>query len=355
MKKILNETNLNQVVEGMVKSKNVFSAALCVENGRGTFKWHGAAGEMHKDDKYFIASVTKLYVTIVVMRLIDEKKIGLEDKISKYLPDQLIQGLHVLNGIDYTSQLTVKHLISNTSGIPDYFFHKQPSGKTAADELLSGKDESWDLDKTIELVKNLKPNFRPGQKGKASYSDTNYQLLGRIIETITGKTIGEVFKEYIFDALNLQSTYVYTDINDSSPAKFYYKSTKTWLPIYMASVGVEGGIVSISKEVMAVIKAFFNGTFFPKERINELKQWNLLFGPGIFYFGIGLEKLFIPRIMTPFKPIGEVLGFWGQTGSFAFHHPKTDLYFTGTTNQMNGAGHQAAGTAIHRIIKMARD
>ncbi len=347
----LNEIYLNQTVEKMVKSKNVFSAALCVENGSGTFSWNGAAGEMGNNDKYFIASVTKLYVTIVVMRLIDEQKISLDDKISKFLPEQLIHGLHVLKGVDYTSQLTIKHLISNTAGIPDYFFHKQPSGKTAADELLSGKDEAWDLDKTIGLVKNLKPNFKPGQKGKASYSDTNYQLLGRIIETITGKTIAQVFKEYIIVVLSLQNTYVYSDINDTTPTKFYNNSERLWLPIYMASVGVEGGIVSTSTEVMAVIKAFFNGTFFPKDRINELKQWNLLFGPGIFYFGIGLEKLFIPRIMTPFKPIGEVLGFWGQTGSFAFYNPKTDLYFTGTTNQINGAGHRAAGSAIYKIIR----
>lgn len=349
----LNETFLNQTVEKMVKSKKVFSAALCVENSSGTFAWHGAAGEMAKDDTYFIASVTKLYVTVVVQRLIDEQKLSLDDKIAKYLPAEMVKGLHILKGTDYSNQITIRHLISNTSGIPDYFFHKQPSGKTAADELLAGKDEAWDLNKTIDLVKNLKPNFRPGQKGKASYSDTNYQLLGRIIETITCKTISQVFKEYIFDVLNLQNTYTYSDINDTVPTKFYYKSEKTWLPIYMASVGVEGGIVSTSKEVMAVIKAFFNGTFFPKERIDELKQWNLLFGPGIFYFGVGLEKLFIPRIASPFKPIGEVLGFWGQTGSFAFYNPRTDLYFTGTTNQINGAGHQAAGSAMNKIIRKA--
>lgn len=349
----LNETFLNQTVEKIVKRNNVFSAALCVENGSGTFAWHGAAGEMDKDDTYFIASVTKLYVTIVVQRLIDEQKLSLDDKIAKYLPAEMVKGLHILKGTDYSNEITIKHLISNTSGIPDYFFHKQPSGKTAADELLAGKDEAWDLDKTIGLVKNLKPNFKPGQKGKANYSDTNYQLLGRIIETTTGKTIGEVFTEYIFDVLELQNTYVYSDINDTVPTKFYYKSEKTWLPIYMASVGVEGGIVSTSREVMAVIKAFFNGTFFPKERIDDLKQWNLLFGPGIFYFGIGLEKLFVPRIVSPFKPIGEVLGFWGQTGSFAFYNPRTDLYFTGTTNQINGKGHQAAGSAINKIIRKA--
>lgn len=55
--------------------------------------------------------------------------------------------------------------------------------------------------------------------------------------------------------------------------------------------------------------------------------------------------------MSPLKPIREVLGFWGQTGSFAFHHPDTDLYFADTTNQINGAGRRAAGSAIVRIIK----
>ncbi|NHB67152.1 serine hydrolase domain-containing protein [Perlabentimonas gracilis] len=349
----LNETFLNQTVEKMVKSKKVFSAALCVEDGSGTFAWHGAAGEMGKDDTYFIASVTKLYVTIVVQRLIDEQKLSLDDKIAKYLPAEMVKGLHILKGTDYSNQITIRHLISNTSGIPDYFFHKQPSGKTAADELLAGKDEAWDLDKTIGLIKNLKPNFMPGKKGKANYSDTNYQILGRIIEIVTGKAIGEVFREYIFEPLGLRNTYAYSDTSDDTPTKFYYRNKELWIPRYMASVTVEGGIVSTSKEVMAVIKAFFNGTFFPKERINELKQWNLLFGPGIFYFGVGLEKLFVPRIASPFKPIGEVLGFWGQTGSFAFYNPKTDLYFTGTTNQINGAGHQAAGSAMNKIIRKA--
>lgn len=349
----LNESFLNQTVEKMVKRKNVFSAALCVEDGSGTFAWHGAAGEMGKDDTYFIASVTKLYVTIVAQRLIDEQKLCLGDKIAKYLPAEMVKGLHILKGTDYSNQITIRHLISNTSGIPDYFFHKQPSGKTAADELLAGKDEAWDLDKTIGLIKNLKPNFMPGKKGKANYSDTNYQILGRIIEIVTGKAIGEVFREYIFEPLGLRNTYAYSDTSDDTPTKFYYRNKELWIPKYMASVTVEGGIVSTSKEVMAVIKAFFNGTFFPKERINELKQWNLLFGPGIFYFGVGLEKLFVPRIASPFKPIGEVLGFWGQTGSFAFYNPKTDLYFTGTTNQINGAGHQAAGSAMKKIIRKA--
>jgi CubicO group peptidase (beta-lactamase class C family) len=120
----------------------------------------------------------------------------------------------------------------------------------------------------------------------------------------------------------------------------------------MASIAVEGGIVSTANEVMQFIKEFFNGRFFPKERINELKKWNLLLPPpGLFFFGIGLEKLWVPRIVSPFKPIREIIGFWGQTGSFAFYNTESDLYFTGTTNQINGAGHRAASNAMVKIIK----
>jgi D-alanyl-D-alanine carboxypeptidase len=349
---MINKEFLNQVLNKMVDNKRIFSAVLCVENSDKSLSWTGAAGNMQKDSRFFIASVTKLYVTAVTMRLIEENRIELNEKISKYLPEYLCEGLHVLNGVDYSNEITIYHLISNTSGLPDYFFHKQTNGRTVASELMEGNDESWHLDRTIGLIKNLRPKFKPGAKSKASYSDSNYQLLGRIIENVTGKNIGEVFNDYIFSELNLPNTYAYNNIKDNTPVPFYYKSKKLWLPKYIASVTAEGGIVSTANEVMVFLKEFFNGRFFPKERINELKQWNLILPPpGLFYFGIGLEKLWTPRILSPFKPIKEIIGFWGQTGSFAFFNAESDLYFCGTTNQINGEGHRAAGNAMLKIIK----
>lgn len=347
-----NRESLDHMISRMVDNKRIFSAVMCVENGNGDFSWTGAAGEMQAGSRYFIASVTKFYITAVVVRLIEEGRIALSNKISKYLPASYCEKLHVLKGVDHSAEITVQHLISNTSGLPDYFFHKQPNGRTVADELMEGHDEPWPLDRTIGLIKSLKPNFKPGAKGKAAYSDSNYQLLGKIIENITGKGIGEVFDEFIFSELNLQHTYAYHDIHDNSPVPFYYKSQPLWLPNYMASIAPEGGIVSTAGEVMIFLKAFFNGRFFPKEKINSLKQWNwILPPPGLFLFGIGLEKLWTPWIASPFKPIKEILGFWGQTGSFAFYNPQTDLYFCGATNQINGAGHRAAAGAMVKIIK----
>lgn len=350
---------LNQLINNMVDNKNIFSSVMKIENTEGSISWKGSSGEIEPDNRYFIASVTKLYITAVVMKLVEEGKMSLNDRITKFLPEEFYKGLHVLKGIDYSHELTVKHLISNTSGIPDYFFHKQENGRTVADDLLDGNDNEWPIEKTIDLIKKMKPNFKPeaksfwpGTKHKASYSDTNYQLLGKILEQITDKTIDEVFQDFIFSKLNFQNTYVYKNSADKSPMPFYYGSKKLWLPKYIASVGPEGGIVSTVDEVMIFLKAFFEGRFFGAERINALKKWNLILPPpGLFLYGVGLEKILIPWIASPVKHPGDILGFWGQTGSFAFYNPKSDLYFCGTTNQINGRGHRAAMSTMIKVIK----
>jgi CubicO group peptidase (beta-lactamase class C family) len=347
----IEEKLLNSCLDKIISKKNIFGAVLRVESGDASFTWAGARGEMQPDSKFFIASVTKLYVTAIVMSLIEDHKLSFKDKIAKHLQKNDVENLHVLKGVDYSNEITIKHLISNTSGIPDYFFYKE-NGVCSADSLMEGKDDPWDFEKAIQYAKKMMPKFTPGQKGKVNYSDTNYQILGKIIETVTGKDISKVFEECILSKLGLRNTYVYSEVTDSEPAAFYYREKRLWLPKYMASIGAEGGIVSTAEEVAVFLKAFFSGRFFPKEKIESLKDWKLLLPPpGTFYFGIGLEKQFVPRIVSPRKPISEVIGFWGQTSSFAWYNPDTDLYFSGTANQLNGAGHSATMSAIIKIIK----
>ncbi len=345
---------LEEALARMTRSRAVHGAILCVESGDGRLSWCGAAGNLRVDRRYFVASVTKLYVTVVVLRLRQEGRIELDDPIGRYLPAELIRGLHVLGSVDRTADVTVRQLISNTSGITDYFFGKGPDGKRSADALLGGQDEAWPLERIVERVRTLEPRFAPGQAGKVHYSDTNYALLGRIIETITGQTVADVFQEYVFDELGLRDTYAFSDPHDTTPAPMYYKDGPVHVPRYMASITAEGGIVSTAPEVMTFLKAFFTGRFFPRETVQELKQWNRIYFPGQFDYGIGLEKQWIPWIMSPRNPIGELLGFWGQSGAFAFHNPTRDLYFTGTVNQLSGFGHGAAVSAMLRIMKSVR-
>ena len=227
-----------------------------------------------------------------------------------------------MKGIDYSKEITIKHLMSNTSGIPDYFTSE------AMRELTAGTDQSWGFERTIESAKQMKPKFTPGKK--AQYSDTNYQLLGRIIETITKKDIHTVFKESIFDELKLENTYLYEDVNDNRPAPIYYRDKEIDLPKYMSSIGPEGGIVSTAKESMIFLKAFINGHFFRKKISMSLKNGELLFGPGLFFYGVGIARQ--PISIKELK--NGLIGHWGQTGAFSFYHPKTDLYFTGTSQSV---------------------
>lgn len=353
--KRLSKDFLDETVTSISDKKRFFSMVFSVEHGSSGFSYTQAGGNMESESSYFIASVTKLYMTVVIMNLVKRRKVKLEDPMSHYLPEAWVKGINVYKGVDYSSTITLKHLLSNTSGVPDYFFHKNENGNTFADELLLGNDISWNQDETIEYVKNLKPKFPPGKKGKVAYSDTNYQLLGKIIEEVTGKGIADVLREEVFDVLDLKNTYAYTNTDDQKPVPFYYKSKELWVPKYIASVTAEGGIVSTAEDMMCFLKAFFNGGFLTHNEIQRLKQWNLILPPpSLFYYGIGLEKLYVPRIISPLKPINEIIGFWGQTGSFAWHHPETNLYFTGTTNQIDGSGHSAVMKAMVKIIKAAR-
>ena len=354
IRKYPDDAFLTNTVQRMTRSKAVHGAILCVENGDGRLSWRSAAGNLRADQRYFIASVTKMIVTVVILRLRDEGRLDLDDPMQRHLDADLIRGLHVMDGVDRSDQITLRHLISNTSGLTDYFFGKGPDGKNAGEALLQGNDEAWPLERIVERARTLKPRFLPGQRGKVHYSDTNYELLGRIIETVTGADIADVLDEFVFRPLGLRDTYAYRDPSDTTPAPMYYRDRPLHVPKYIASVTAEGGVVSTAAEVMTFLKAFFDGTFFPVETIEELKRWNRIYFPGQFDYGVGLERQWLPWVMSPFQPLGELLGYWGQSGAFAFHNPKRDLFFTGTVNQLSGFGHGAAVSAMVRIMKATR-
>ncbi|MBP3965022.1 serine hydrolase domain-containing protein [Paenibacillus lignilyticus] len=185
--------NLDRLIRSAVDNKHIFGAVLQVESGNRRLTWSGAAGNMNSASRFFIASTTKLYVTAALLNLIALNKIKWTNKISLYLDESILSGLHHYQGTEYCCDITIEQLMAHTSGLPDYFQQKRKSGKSLADEIMYGNDQSWSLENVIGEAKQMKPYFAPGTKGKALYSDTNYQLLGKIIETVTNQTLNEVF------------------------------------------------------------------------------------------------------------------------------------------------------------------
>jgi len=327
----LTRMKLQKLLDKTVDRKKVFGVAVAVQSEAES--WTGAAGNLSNQSQFFIASTTKLYTTAIILKLKETGQIRLEDKISTHLGKALLAGLHLYHGVDYADSITIKHLLSQTSGLPDYFEEKKENGTSLNEDLTAGKDHPWTFEDALAISKKMTPHFVPGQKGKAHYSDTNYQLLGRIIEIVTGKSYNQALIDYIFEPLQLQHTYLYQDFQDTKPALMYYKTNPLSIPQAMASFGPDGGIVSTADELMLFLKAFFTGKLFPVEYLAEMQHWNKIFFP--LQYGVGLMRFKLPRIFSPFKPFPALIGHSGLSGAFAYYCPERNLFLTGTVNQIS--------------------
>ncbi|WP_155972696.1 serine hydrolase domain-containing protein [Paenibacillus sp. Leaf72] len=257
-----------------------------MESGNKQLIWTGAAGDMNQNNQFFIASTTKLFVTATILKLRELKKIQLTDQISRYLDKEILSGIHRYQGTEYSYDITIRQLMAHTSGLPDYFEQVRQNSKSLKVELLAGYDTSWSFDKVMEDVKQMNSHFPPGKKGKALYSDTNYQLLGKIIENVMNSKLEDVFKLFIYEPLALSETYIYTNNHDQTPKPLYYKKSSLHVPEAMASFGPDGGIVSTADELMRFLRAFFEGELFPKHDLSELYVWNKIF----FRYSTALES-----------------------------------------------------------------
>ncbi len=328
MKEKLNKSYLEKLLNNVIKKKYISGAVFYISSDDNSIDLIRASGNIYEDSKYYIASINKLFVSAIILKLYTETKLDLQDKTSKYLPEEIVRGLHLHKGKEFSNDLSISHLISHTSGLPCYLTDKQINGKTAMKEIESGIDQSWPIQKVIQEVKRMKTHFPPGTKGRAKYIDTNHQILGLIIENIAGEPVNIVLNN-LFQDLNLTNTYVCEDTNDKNFVPIRYKSETIHIPLFLTST--QNDIISTAKDQMTFIKAFFSGYFFPKERLSELEKWNNIFFP--FKYGIGIQKFHIPRILSPFHPVPDMVGHCGSTGSVAFYVPDKDIYITGSTNQ----------------------
>jgi len=324
----LNKSALNQLVNNVITKKYIYGAVFYVSSKDDTIDLISAAGNIKEDSQYYIASINKFFVSAVILKLYAESRLDLQDKISEYLPEEVVKGLHVHKRKDYSNNLSIIHLMSQTSGLPGYLIDKQPNGKKAMVELEAGIDQAWPIDKVIQEVKRMKTHFPPGKEGRAKYIDTNHQILSLVIENITGQSINIALKN-LFRELDLTKTYVCEDVSEKNFVPIRYKTEIRHIPLFLTST--KNDIISTAKDQMTFIKSFFSGYFFPKERLHELEKWNNVFFP--FKYGIGIQKFSMPRILSPFHPVPDMIGHCGSTGSVAFYVPDMSLYITGTINQ----------------------
>jgi D-alanyl-D-alanine carboxypeptidase len=336
-------SDLQQTVSKFVENdKSIENCVLAVTKGDGSYSWAGAAGiasqanqvPMTRDTPIYFASVLKLYTATVVMKLCEEGKLLLNDPISKYLPAELIKGINIYQGKDYTYEITVEHLISNTSGIADYYEEKPEGGKSVFETLLEEPERTWKENETIEWARDkLKSHFPPGTG--AFYSDTNFDLLGKIIEAVTGQPLRIVYKDIIFRPLGLTHTWLIERSapevpSPVSPADVFYQGRN--ITKIRSNSAYWPYIVSTAEDMITFLKALNEGKIIRKDSLESMHNWHKLDFP--MQYGYGTMYFQLPGLMSKFMGLTPLWGHSGSTGSFLYYSEELDLYLSGTIDNV---------------------
>lgn len=252
---------------------------------------------------YKIWSITKTYVATMIFQLIEEEKLSLETTLDQFYPQ-----------ITNAENITIRHMLAHRSGIFDYI--------NDIDEET--QDTLQEYETTVDLIASFEPNFSPGLEFR--YSNSNYLLLGRIIELLDKATFDVSLSSRISSKIGLTSTYfgvsTLSEVQNKANTFEYYKQ---WTPSsqegrYTDHLSTaDGGIVSTTRDMAIFIEALFDGKLISKASLSQMLKGNDSYKLGI---------------MT--TQYDELTGY-GHTGgwhseSSLFYYPDEDLTIAYATN-----------------------
>ncbi|HYD92214.1 MAG TPA: serine hydrolase domain-containing protein, partial [Flavobacterium sp.] len=141
---------------------------------------------MRTDHIFRIASITKQFTAVAILQLMEAGKLNLKDEITRFIPDYPMQG----------ATITIEHLLTHTSGIRDF---------TSIKDTVQRFKMDFTPTEVISYFQNQPMRFAPGTKYE--YSNSNYFLLGYIIEKITGKTYAQYLEDHFFKPLGMANSF----------------------------------------------------------------------------------------------------------------------------------------------------
>ncbi|MEX2654041.1 MAG: serine hydrolase domain-containing protein [Acidimicrobiia bacterium] len=310
-----------------------------------SWSWTGAHGVLDPDGtqatadaRYPIASVTKLFTAAVTMKLVEDGRLRLDDRMVDILASETTSGLHVREGVDRTDEITVEHLLGHTSGLADYYEGAPPGGRSAQARLLAGEDAPMPFDEVLRTVRAMESHFAPqpinAATRRAKYADTNYQLLGAILEQVTGQDLAELFDGRIFQPLGLDATSSYPHPpqrgGSAEPDASVWAKDVVLNPAgALTFQKADGGIVSTVADQLRFMQALVSGDLFddPGTFRHMGEHTNRIFFP--VEYGLGVMRYAPARWMSPLFPIPAIVGHTGSTATWAFHCPDLDIVLAG--------------------------
>lgn len=318
---------IDSLLDYLYKEKR-FMGSVCIrEHGKPVFnKAYGIIGEKsnkpvpaNTGSKYRIGSISKTYTAVMIMQLAEAKKLSLDDKLSKYF-----------SMIPNADKINIRQLLNHQSGL--YNFTND----------LQWRSQYTPVSKAEMLAAFAKdtPDFEPGTK--TEYSNTNYMLLGYIIEQVTRKSFNDNLQELIGKKLGLKSTSLPkggTDISKNEAFSFMLQDDQTWErieEIHVSASDGAGGIIANAEEVNRFFEALLQHKLLTAASVQQMLPI-----PGknditpINSYGYGLVTMPFGSDHIGYGHSGHIDGFYTMCGYFPEDQLSVSFFNNGEVMSFN--------------------
>ncbi len=270
-------------------------------------------------------STVKTFTAVTLLMLQEDGLLDLDDPISEYLSKK------VFHGIENAENSTIRQLLNHSSGIHNYI--QDTKFQTAS---LNDLIKEWQPEELLEYSRGRNAYFAIGTDVR--YSNTNYILLGLIIEEVTGLPFYEVFEEMLFRPMHLNFTsFAATDPVPNGIIRGYvdlYSNLNLINATYYSGwdyFSADGGLISNTSDLSLFMAKLFQGELLSTESLSEMKSWIAPNEPNKdgfeTFYGLGIFQ-----IMTDYGPAylhsGDAIGYFASMVYF----PKQDIAISWASN-----------------------
>jgi len=223
--------------------------------------------------KYRIGSITKMFTATMIFQLAEQGKLKLTDTLDKFYPN-----------VPNAKKITVAHLLNHRSGL-----HNFTNDAEYQTYMTAPKTQT----EMVAVISKSAPDFEPN--ARADYSNSNYVLLGFIVEKASGKSYQNALREKITSKIGLTNTSVGGKINAAGNESYSYNFTGAWKPATETDMSIPGGagaIISTPTDLTKFIEALFAGKLISENSLNQMKTMTEGYGMGMFQYPLDGKKAF---------------------------------------------------------------
>lgn len=261
----------------LINKNDFYGQFLVAKNGKILFEDYEGFAYKEKDDKnrknkpLHIASVSKVLTAAVILRMVDQEKIGLDDKVSKYL-----KGF-------YHDEITVRMLLNHRSGLRHYGYFIERDVKWDKSKRITNQD-------ILDLINSGKIHLESKPGTRFAYCNTNYSLLALIIEKVSGMRYHEAMDKLLFKPLGMKNTFVFDYEKHHDTVSQTYKASKLRLAFdHLDLVYGDKNIYSTARDLLKFDLATYSDKFFSKKLKKEIFKGYSYESKGEKNYGLGIR------------------------------------------------------------------